>query len=256
MEAVLTGLGRTSIDLVRQLGGYARLAGRAVTASFGRWPRRRVLLEQAIRVGNESLPVVLTTGIFTGMVLAVQSYSQFKRVELQSLVGAVVGLSMTRELGPVLTGLMLAGRVGAAMAAELGTMKVTEQIDALEAMATDPVRYLVLPRFLACLLLTPLLTALVDVIGCLGAYFVTVDILGVDRHFYIQNALEWVFPWAIISGLLKAAVFGGIIAVVCCYKGLHAEAGAEGVGKATTQAVVASCILILLSDFMLTVLMY
>lgn len=256
MEAVLVGLGRTSIDLVRQLGGYTRLFGQAIAQAFGRWPRKRVLLEQANRIGNESLPVVLTTGIFTGMVLAVQSYSQFKRVELQSLVGAVVGLSMTRELGPVLTGLMLAGRVGAAMAAELGTMKVTEQIDALEAMATDPVRYLVLPRFLACIFLTPLLTALVDVVGSLGAYAVTVDILGVDRHFYIQNALEWVFPWAIISGLLKASFFGGIIAVVCCYKGLHAEAGAEGVGKATTQAVVASCILILLSDFLLTVLMY
>jgi phospholipid/cholesterol/gamma-HCH transport system permease protein len=217
----------------------------------------RVLLDQMHRIGNASVPVVLTTGLFTGMVLAVQTFSQFSRISgMQNMIGAVVLVSMVKELGPVLTGLMLAGRVGAAMAAEIGTMKVTEQIDALKSLATDPVRYLVLPRFLSCVLLMPVLAIMSNFIGIVGGYFVAVRGLSVDEFFYVDNSLAWLKISDVVSGLIKSSCFGALICVVCCYRGFNAGAGAEGVGKATTQAVVTSCILILLADFFLTLAMF
>jgi phospholipid/cholesterol/gamma-HCH transport system permease protein len=215
-----------------------------------------VLVNQFYQIGNRSVPVVLTTGLFTGMVIAIQTYYQFRRVQLETMVGAVIAVSMVKELGPVLTALMLAGRVGAAMSAELGTMTVTEQVDALRAMSVDPIRFLVLPRFVACVLLAPILTVLSDTIGIIGGYLVGVEALGIDRFFYIEMTLQWLELWDIMGGLIKASCFGAIICVVCCYNGLTARAGAEGVGRATTCSVVTSCIMILIADFFLTVLMF
>lgn len=256
MKNFIAQLGFFTLESVRSLGGYLLLLGQIFRSLFGRWPRLRVLLQQMYHIGNASVPVVLATGLFTGMVLAVQTYSQFRRVEMENMVGAVVLVSMVKELGPVLTGLMLAGRVGAAMAAEIGTMKVTEQIDALKALATDPIRYLVLPRFVSCVLLMPVLTMMANFIGILGGYFVAVRGLGVDKFFYINNSLNWLVISDVVGGLIKSSCFGALICVVCCYRGFHTSAGAEGVGKATTQAVVTSCILILLSDFFLTLAMF
>lgn len=214
------------------------------------------ILKQMEEVGVRSVPVVLITAISTGMVLALQSFTGFKRFDAESLVGTVVALSMTRELGPVLTGLIVAGRAGAAMAAELGTMRVTEQIDALATMATNPIKYLIVPRFLAGMVMLPVLTIFADVIGISGGYFVSVQILDVNPVVYLRRTTEYLEYEDIFGGLLKAMVFGIIIATVSCYKGFNTEGGAEGVGKATTGAVVISSMLILISDYFLTAMLF
>ena len=247
-----TRIGRDCIEAIEGVGRISILFAQTLAWLFRRLPQRPALAEQFYQVGNLSLPVVLTTGAFTGMVMAAQTYFQFRRFGVQTMVGAVVGVSLVKELGPVLTALMLAGRVGASMAAELGTMRVTEQIDALETLATDPVHYLVLPRFLACLLLTPVLTVMADAIGMLGGYLVAVPVYQVEQHFYIHNAIENVTVYAVMTGVIKGFVFGGIIAMVACYKGFYSREGAEGVGRATCEAVVATCILVLVSNFFLT----
>jgi phospholipid/cholesterol/gamma-HCH transport system permease protein len=214
------------------------------------------LLSQMEQIGVNSVPVVLTTAISTGMVLALQSYTGFKRFGAESLIGAVVSLSMTRELGPVLTGLMVAGRAGAAMSAELGTMKVTEQIDALYTLATDPMKYLVVPRFLASTIMMFFLTALGMFIGIVGGYFVGVKVLGTNPVTYIHQSIDNTEVSDIWYGLIKASVFGAVVGLIGCYKGFNTEGGAEGVGKATTGAVVASCILIIVLDYLLSALLW
>ena len=216
------------------------------------WERKNII-NQMLQVGVMSLPVIMITGIFTGMVLAVQTYYQFHKLTVETAVGLVVGLSMTRELGPVLTGLMLAGRIGAAFAAELGTMAVTEQIDALHTLATDPVQYLVLPRFIACLILLPVLTIMADFIGIAGGYVVGVKMFGINSTYYLRHMSQYMCPMDIIGGLIKAFIFGIVIATIGCYKGLNTEGGAEGVGRSTTGAVVVSSILILILDFFISV---
>lgn len=212
----------------------------------------RNIMKQLLEVGVRSTPVVLITAVFTGMVLALQSYTGFKRFNAEALMGTVVALSMTRELGPVLTGLIVAGRAGAAMAAELGTMKVTEQIDALFTMATNPVKYLIVPRFIAGIFMLPALTVLADIIGIMGGYFVGVVILGTNPNVYISRTKDYLELKDIYDGLIKAAFFGMAISLISCYKGFYAEGGAEGVGKATTGAVVISCMTILISDYFLS----
>ena len=214
------------------------------------------ILKQMDEVGVRSIPVVLITAISTGMVLALQSFTGFKRFDAESLVGTVVALSMTRELGPVLTGLIVAGRAGAAMAAELGTMRVTEQIDALATMAANPIKYLIVPRFLAGMVMLPVLTIFADVIGIGGGYFVSVQVLDVNPVVYLRRTTEYLEYEDIFGGLLKAMVFGMIIATVSCYKGFNTEGGAEGVGKATTGAVVVSSMLILISDYFMTAMLF
>ncbi len=214
------------------------------------------LLKQMEQIGVNSVPVVLTTALSTGMVLALQSYTGFKRFGATSLIGAVVSLSMTRELGPVLTGLMVAGRAGAAMAAELGTMKVTEQIDALYTLATNPMKYLVVPRFLASTIMMFFLTALGMFIGIVGGYFVGVKVLGTNPVTYINKSIDNTEVSDIWYGLIKALVFGAVVGLIGCYKGFNTEGGAEGVGKATTGAVVVSCMLILILDYFLSALLW
>jgi phospholipid/cholesterol/gamma-HCH transport system permease protein len=212
----------------------------------------RDLIYQIYFIGVKSQSVVLITGAFTGMVLAAQTYLQFHKVKMDTATLAVVSVSMCSELGPVLTGLMVAGRVGAAIAAELGTMRVTEQIDALRTLATHPVDYLVVPRLLALHLALPLLTAESIAVGIGAGYVVGVYLYGVDPVYSWYNMLRYTEAGEVAIGLIKALIFGGIVAMVGCYKGLSCGEGAEGVGRATTEAVVYSSITILISNFFLT----
>jgi len=245
-------VGRLTLEGLESAGGMWLLWVRTLKGAFTFRFRLREVLSQMVLVGLESMPVVLLTGAFTGMVLAVQSYYQSSKLGAESIIGALVALSMFRELGPVLTGLMLAGRVGAAMAAELGTMRVTEQIDALRAFGVNPVNYLVVPRFIATTSLLPVLTIFTDFVGVVGGYIVAVERMGVNRTFYLDHMISIAQPKDILVGLAKAVVFGIIIAVVSCYKGMTAKGGAQGVGRATTSSVVTACIMILVSDFFIT----
>jgi phospholipid/cholesterol/gamma-HCH transport system permease protein len=223
-------------------------------------PRRpfdfREWLRQMVRVGWDTIPVVLLTCMFTGMVLALQTYRGFERFHAEGFVGSVVALSLTRELAPVLAGLMTAGRVGSAMAAELGTMRVTEQIDALYAMATEPVHYLVVPRVNATMLMLPLLTLLGDAIGIFGGWLIAVGLFGANSYLYIERTFQFLEVNDVTSGLIKAAFFGVILSVTGCSKGFYTSGGAEGVGRATTAAVVLGSLYILISDFFLTKILF
>ncbi len=210
------------------------------------------IFKQMLEVGVRSVPVVIVTAIFTGMVFALQTYTGFKRFGAETLVGTVVAMSMTRELGPVLTGLIVSGRAGAAMAAELGTMRVTEQIDALETLATNPVKYLIVPRFVAGLIMMPALTVCADIIGIIGGYFVTVVLFNTSSVVYWKQTWTYLESADIYNGLIKACFFGGAISIISSYKGFYTNGGAEGVGKATTGAVVLSSMTILISDYFLS----
>jgi phospholipid/cholesterol/gamma-HCH transport system permease protein len=207
-------------------------------------------------IGVNSVFVIVLTGAFTGMVLALQSYYGFRKFGSEGLVGATVALSMTRELGPVLTSLMVTGRAGSAMAAELGTMRVTEQIDALTVMALNPIKYLVTPRIIASFLMLPLLTVIADFVGIIGGYLVGVKLLGINEGAYIDKTITFLELNDIYNGLVKAAVFGIILSVVSCYKGFYTKGGAEGVGRSTTAAVVISSVTILVTDYILTSFMF
>lgn len=207
---------------------------------------------QIVDIGFYSLPVVGLTAIFTGMVLALQSYTGFSRFEAEDAIAGIVVLSVTRELGPVLAGLMVAGRVGAAMAAEIGTMRVTEQIDALTTLQASPRRYLVAPRLIAATLTMPVLVLVADVIGVLGGYLVSIHKLGFNPAVYLASTIDILEPIDVISGLVKAAVFGFLVALTGCYHGWHSRRGAQGVGQATTLAVVSGSILILTFNYIVT----
>ena len=237
------------------LGRVALLFVESVQSIFRHKPSWNDLLYQLYFIGAKSQSVVLITGAFTGMVLCAQTYFQFHKVKMDTATLAVVSISMSSELGPVLTGLMVAGRVGAAMAAELGTMRVTEQIDALRTLATHPIDYLVVPRLLATVVALPLLTAEAVVIGIAASYVVGVHLLGMDATYAWANMIRYSHAQDVIMGIIKATVFGGLIAVISCDKGLNCREGAEGVGKATTEAVVYSSMAILMSNFFLTLLL-
>ena len=252
----LERIGRLILKVLDEVGQLALLVAAMGRNVLSRPWAFRLHFKQMEEVGTKSIPVVLITGLSTGMVLALQSYNGFQRFRAESLVGTVVALSMTRELGPVLTGLMVAGRAGAAMAAELGTMRVTEQIDALASMGVNPVKYLVFPRFVAGVMMLPILTVLADWIGIVGGYFVSVRLLDVNSTVYIRRTLDYLEVNDVYGGLLKAVIFGGIISLISCHRGFTAGGGAEGVGQATTGAVVTSCVLILISDYFLTALLY
>ena len=207
-------------------------------------------------VGVGSLFIVVLTGLFTGAVFALQGAGAFRMFNAESLVGSTVGLSLARELSPVLTGLMVTGRAGSGIATEIGTMRVTEQIDALYTMAVNPVQYLVVPRFIAGLIMVPILSGLFTLVGMVGCYVVGVVMLGIDEGVFIEKVKWFVEPADLASGLIKACVFGGILTMVGCYKGFYAAGGARGVGIATTQSVVASSVIILVSDYFLTAMMF
>ncbi len=216
----------------------------------------RQLLRQMIDIGYYSLPVVGLTAIFTGMVLALQSYSGFARFSAEGAVATVVVLSMTRELGPVLAGLMVAGRIGASMAAEIGTMKVTDQIDALETLSTNPYKYLVAPRILAGVTMMPVLVLVADIIGVFGGFLIGVNKLGFNPASYLQQTFEFLEVRDVVSGLVKAAAFGFVISLMGCYHGYNSRGGAQGVGTATINAVVSALIMILILNYLITELFF
>ena len=249
---ILQPIGRTFLRFLEATG---RLTLFAVTA-LGHCVRPpiypRLIGRQMIEIGYYSLPVVGLTAIFTGMVLALQSYTGFSRFSAESAIPNVVIISITRELGPVLAGLMVAGRVGAAMAAEIGTMRVTEQIDALDTLATNPFKYLIAPRLIAGLTMMPILVLIADIIGVFGGYVVSIYKLGFNPHVYLKNTIDFMEVQDVVSGLVKASVFGFLVTLMGCYHGYNSKGGAQGVGAATTNAVVSASILILSFNYFIT----
>lgn len=256
MKGFFRYIGVKTISMLREMGQVMMLFFEALPWLFRPPFRVRIFFKQMEFIGVNSLFVVMLTSLFTGMVLALQTYYAFKMFSAETLVGATVALSMTRELGPVITGLMVTGRAGSAICAEIGTMRVTEQVDALTVMAINPVQYLVLPRVLAGFIVMPLLTIVSDVMGILGGYIVGVNILGIHGGLFMNKIYEFVELGDVYNGLIKASVFGVILTLVGCYKGFYTGGGAEGVGRSTTQAVVTASVLILVSDYILTALMF
>jgi len=212
------------------------------------------LWTQMYEIGTKSVPVIMVTGAFVAMTLAVQSYAQLKNMGVEERLGSLINISVVKELGPVLAACMLAGRVGGALTAELGTMRVTEQIDAIRAMGSDPIRYLVWPRFLACVLLTPILTLYADVMGVLGGYAICVWHFKINSEAYWRFSADIVENWDILVGFSKGLFFGAGIALISCYKGFHCDRGAHGVGRACTEAFVSSFLAILILNFVLAVI--
>ena len=247
----ISNWGSVVLDGIVALGDFTIFAYQTFVWMVTRIPKKETLWPNFYQVGVSSLPVVALTGTFIGMVLAVQSYFQFRQIGLETRLGGVINMSLVRELGPVLAATMLAGRVGSSMAAELGTMRVTEQIDALSAMGANPIRYLVVPRFLACLFLIPCLTIMADFMGVAGGHFYSVNILKIDIHHYWHNSAKFVSNFDLFVGLFKSVFFGSAIAMVSCYQGFNCTAGAEGVGRASTAAFVYSFVMILALDLFL-----
>ena len=252
ITAFLQTLGRPLVAFIMNLGYFSRFVAKAIYNCFIPPFYIKLFCRQFMNIGFYSLPVVGLTTLFAGMVIAIQTYSGISKYGAESAVALVVLISVTRELAPVLSALMVAGRIGAAMAAEIGTMKVTEQIDALVTLSTNPFKYLFAPRLWAGLFVLPLLVLFGDVIGVFGGYVVGVYKLGFNPANYINSTIEHLEAIGIISGLTKAAVFGFIIALMGCYNGYQSKGGAQGVGQATTNAVVSASILILIFNYIIT----
>lgn len=240
------------LALFGAIGRFTRFATAALSGIVYEPPKRRIIMPLMMEIGVRSVSVVLATGAFVGMVLAVQIYAQLHKIGSETSAGPIINLSIVAELGPVLAAIILAGRVGGAMAAELGTMKVTEQLDALRTLGADPIHYLAAPRFFACLILVPILTLYSDAIGVLGGYMMSVKYFGISEFFYWQQTRNFLERWDIFVGIAKSFFFGGSIGLISCYKGFQTEQGAEGVGRATTNAFVASFITILVGNFFLS----
>jgi len=246
-------LGHAVIDIATSLGALTILVQQTLY-----WISKGVIdwkntVMQMVEVGVRSFPVIGLTSLFTGMVLALQTGASSKNIFNEPVyIGTVVGFSLIKELGPVLTAIVISGRVGASIAAELGTMKVTEQIDALYTLGTNPVRYLAVPRFIACVIMVPLLSVMANIVGIIGGLLVTVFSWGIPSSVYWEDIFDYMYVASLAHGLIKAVFFGIIIVVISCYKGFNCEGGAEGVGKATTSAVMVSMVLILISDYFLS----
>lgn len=254
MNAIAT-VGHVVIQFTRTIGKLFLFLGNVLRSVS--WPMYfRSIIQQFFEIGMLSLPVVGLTAVFTGAVLALQSYTGFSRFNAESAIASIVVVSITRELGPVLAGLMLAGRVGAAIAAEIGTMRVTEQVDALLTLNTDPLRYLIVPRIIAGILMLPLLVIVADIIGVFGGYLVSVYKLDFAPHTYLYNTFDILQTNDVVSGLIKAATFGLIVTSMGCYHGYYSKGGAQGVGSATTNAVVSASILILTTNYIITGLLF
>lgn len=256
MQRFLIMLGSRFVNFLRYAGGVTMLMGETLFWIPVPPLRRRQIFEQMSKIGVDSLPIVSLISLFTGMVLALQSAYQMQKMSAEMYIASLVALSMTRELGPVLTALIVAGRVGASITAELGTMKVTEQIDALETLATNPVKYLVVPRFMALIIMLPLLTLYSDIIGGFGGYIIGVYKLNISHAMYMKNTWGPLKYKDVFTGLIKSFFFGVITCIIACYEGMKADGGAEGVGRATTSSVVISFILIIASDCFFTALFY
>jgi phospholipid/cholesterol/gamma-HCH transport system permease protein len=248
-------MGRVIFDFTVAIGDLTYFLLLTIRGLLLRLPRSRVFWPVMYEVGVRSVPVISVTGLFIGMVLAVQSYDTLRAYRLETRIGSVINVSLVKELGPVLAATMLAGRVGCAMAAEIGTMRVTEQIDALKALGADPISYLVVPRFLACFWLIPLLTLIADGVGMLGGWVVSVQLLGVSDHFFWMYSQQFITAFDVVTGVMKSMFFGAAIAVIACHRGFHCGSGAEGVGRAATDSFVCSFIAILALDLVLAILL-
>lgn len=256
MVWVLSSIGRVFIEFLASTGRLILFLANSLVQGLQPPYYFRQMLRQFWEIGYLSLPVVGLTAFFTGMVLALQSYTGFSRFNAEGAIASVVALSMTRELGPVLAGLMISGRIGGAMAAEIGTMRVTEQLDALITLSTNPQKYLIAPRLLAGVTMLPLLVLVADVIGIFGGYIVSIYRLDFNPAIYMKQTFDFIQMGDVTSGLIKAAVFGFIITSMGCYHGFNSKGGAQGVGRATTYAVVSSSILILVANYFLTALLF
>jgi phospholipid/cholesterol/gamma-HCH transport system permease protein len=248
----LSIIGRIFLGFLASIGKVSLFASTSIIHTLTPPYYPRAILRQMLSIGYYSLPVVGLTAVFTGAVLALQSYTGFSRFNAESSIAAVVVISITRELGPVLAGLMVAGRVGAATAAEIGTMKVTEQIDALVTLSTNPFRYLVAPRLIAGVLMLPCLVVIADIIGVYGGYLVGIHKLGFAPGAYLKSTFDLLESRDVVTGLIKSSIFGFIITLMGCYHGYNSKGGANGVGVATTNAVVTASMLILLSNYIAT----
>ena len=245
-------IGRIFISILQVIGRVSIFTGRAIFYSVTPPFHFRNILRQIMNIGYYSLPIVGMTAIFTGAVLALQTYVGGARINAENIVPNIVVLAITRELGPVLGGIMVAARVSSAMAAELGTMRVTEQIEALSTLSTNPFRYLVAPRIIAATLVLAPLVLIADIIGVMGGYVVATAKLDFNGATYLNNTANFLETYDVVSGLVKAAVYGFIIALMGCFHGYHSGGGAEGVGAATTKAVVSACVLILIANYFIT----
>ena len=256
MTSVLENVGLVFLRLFEQTGLWFRMLWR--TMVWGVRPPFEIdaWFRQMVRVGVESVPVVFLTTMFTGMVFALETYTGFHRVHAENYVGSAVALAMLRELSPVLVGLMVTGRVGSSMAAEIGTMRVTEQLDALEALATDAVQYLFVPRVIAGITMLPLLVLLGDALGIYGGYLVAVKLMRANPVVYMENSYQFVKLNDVWSGLIKASAFGLILTLTGCVRGYYTSGGAEGVGRSTTEAVVTASLSIVVADFFLTKILF
>ncbi|MBI3865683.1 MAG: ABC transporter permease [Planctomycetia bacterium] len=250
-EGLITWIGKLVVDASVAVGELTLFFLDMLVWLLTHLPRRPVLFMCMYQIGVQSLSVVMVTGGFIGMVMAVQSYDQFRFMHLETNLGAVINISLVKELGPVLAATMLAGRVGSSMAAELGTMKITEQIDALRVLGANPMHYLVVPRFLACVLLIPMLTVMADAAGVFGGWLISTQVCGIDSLHYWNHTEAYIGSFELFSGIVKSVFFGAAIAVVSCQRGFHCRAGAEGVGRAATEAFVYSFVAILTVDFFL-----
>ncbi len=255
VSAAVQAVGRIAVNAILALGDISLFSWQMVRWLLVQFPKQSVLLPCLYQIGVLSIPVVMVTGAFIGMVLAVQTYDQLLMMSMETRLGAVINISLVKELGPVLAATMLAGRVGSAMAAELGTMRVTEQIDALRALGADPIQYLVVPRFLACFLLIPLLAAVADGVGILGGWFFSSQFLGINSFHYWYHSERYITAYDVLTGIFKSVFFGASIALIACHRGFNCGAGAEGVGRAATEAFVLSFVVILALDFFLGMLL-
>jgi len=256
LNKFLSLLGAPFLNFIDITGQMSVLFFTTLRLIFKKPFRTRLLLKQIEFIGANSLSVIVLTGSFTGMVFAFQSYIGFHKFGADQLVGTVVALGMARELGPVLSSIMVAARAGSAITAEIGTMKVTEQVDALNALAVDPVHYLFVPRILAGFIVMPMLNAIAVFCGIVGGAVVGVKVLGINKTLYMQYMYTYIELDDFINGMIKSFVFGGLVTLVGCYKGYMTRGGAEGVGRATTESVVLACILILVFDYILTAFMF
>ncbi len=251
---IIESIGQRTNNALAEFGAFWTFFWRAIVGIFRgglRWRNIRLLFPQLYDVGVKSVPVIAITGAFIGMVMAIETYTQFKTIGQEQRLGSIINLSVVKQIGPVLAAVMLAGRVGGALTAELGTMNVTEQLDAMRVMGTDPIRYLVAPRFIACLLLTPMLTIYSDMLGVLGGWFVAVRSLGIPNEPYWFYSASGVDIWQLMEGIVKSVFFGAAIGSISCYKGFTSGPGASGVGRACTDAFVASFIAIIVLNFFL-----
>lgn len=250
----LNYIGQKFIGAIEGLGRFVRFvvaSWRWFFQGFATWARPSVLMPQFYQIGTRSIPVMMVVGAFVGMVLAVETYSEFAAIGQEMRLGGIINVSVVKQIGPVLAAIMLAGRIGGSVSAELGTMRVTEQLDALRVMGTDPVAYLVVPRIVACVVMIPVLTVFSDLLGIWGGYLVTVRGFGVNAHSYWEFSSRFVATYDVMTGLIKSVFFGLAISLISCYKGFYCRSGAAGVGRAATDAFVTSFLAIIVSNFFL-----